>query len=103
VVENTRGKNPFSSRFLPPRKSKSPPPKEGGVPHYLESQHPHGQPKQVHLRTHARIQLQNPASSFHPQLAMCPPVPARGAPWLAHRQGRAVAGPVGRTAPAEAV
>jgi hypothetical protein len=64
------------------------------VPHYLESQHPHGQPKQVHLRTHARIQLQNPASSFHPQLAMCPPVPARGAPWLPCTAGHAVVGPV---------
>ena len=71
-------------------KSKCPPPKEGGVPHYLESQHPHGQPK--HVSVYARI---HPTfiplfSSFRPRLACVPPVLA----W-----GNAVVGPLGRAMP----
>ena len=65
--------------------SESPPPKEGGVPHYLESQHPHSRPKRQHLRTHPVPRNPNVSrsSSFHPQPAVCSPVLAWGAPWLA--------------------
>jgi hypothetical protein len=85
------GEKPRSSAaFCLLEKSKSPPPKEGGVPHYLESQHPHSQLKQISTYTRIHASTQQSFSSFRSQLAVCPPVLARG---------NAVVGPLGRAAP----
>jgi hypothetical protein len=88
------GEKPRSSAaFCLLEKSKSPPPKEGGVPHYLESQHPHSQLKQISTYTRTRIHP-NP---FPPSGRNWPCVPRfwpGGAPWLPCTAGHAVAGPV---------
>jgi hypothetical protein len=88
------GEKPRSSAaFCLLEKSKSPPPKEGGVPHYLESQHPHSQLKQISTYTRTRIHP-NP---FPPSGRNWPCVPRfwpGGAPWLPCTAGHAVVGPV---------